>query len=91
VELDVPSVFVSGYVHSKELNCKSCDGTGSIGSFTCGACAGNGSYTVGCGGPASIDPNHPALGADCLQCGYQVPLEEVKQAPLEEVTVKCSP
>lgn len=73
----VPSAFTYGYVHRAKVSCRSCEGTGKIGSIDCGACLGFGEYTVGCGGDAGVDDKHPGLGADCLRCGFQVPLEEV--------------
>lgn len=75
---DKPSIFTDyEYVHHATKECTSCSGDGNIGSFVCGACNGEGAYTLGCNGAAAIDPLHPALGADCMGCGHLVPLEEV--------------
>lgn len=75
----IPSHFVydGTLIHRNRITCASCEGSGKLGSIDCGACLGYGTYVVGCGGDVGIDANHPALGADCLRCGYQVPREEV--------------
>jgi hypothetical protein len=78
---DIPSIFVGGYVHAAKLPCPSCRGMGMIDGFPCAICIvdgiGSGAYTVKCGGVVTIDMNHPGLGAECLSCGKQVPIEQV--------------
>ena len=74
---NTPSVWAGGYTHRATLTCQSCDGSGMVESFVCGACRGKGEYTITCGGAAEMDLQHPALGAYCLAEQRAVPLEEV--------------
>ena len=74
---DTPSHWTPGYVHRATLACPSCEGSGRVDSFVCGACLGAGKYSVICGGPAEMDLQHPALGAYCISEQRVVPLEEV--------------
>lgn len=67
------------YVHKATLVCTSCSGQGWFGDLMCGVCMGEGNYIVGCGSPAAIDVQHPALGGACSGCDHQVPLEEVSK------------
>ena len=78
-----PSHWAQGYVHRATLVCPSCDGSGLVDSFVCGACVGAGKYSVICGGAAEMDLEHPALGAYCIA--------EQRVVPLEEVTYGASP
>ena len=80
---DIPSVWTGGYVHRASLVCSSCDGSGMVDKFVCGACLGAGKYSVLCGGAAELDVSHPALGAYCLA--------EQRTIPAEEVTYGTSP
>lgn len=74
---DTPSAWSSGYVHRATLVCPSCDGSGMVQSFVCGACFGKGEYAVTCGSAAEMDLEHPALGGYCLSEQRTVPIEEL--------------
>ena len=79
----LPNAFVKGLKHLARLTCDQCEGHGFIDyesgdvlvKANCRACAGTGSYEVGCGGAAERDINHGL--SYCISEGMFVPLREV--------------